>query len=84
MIMMMRTNKINIFKDASPLKLVVPIAMILGVVLLLPYLPKISTWLQLVPPDPIWYAYLVGLLVIFILISSLLKIGYLKIYKKWL
>ncbi|WP_368486174.1 magnesium-translocating P-type ATPase [Spiroplasma sp. DGKH1] len=84
MVMMMRTNKINIFKDAPPLKLVVPIAMILGVVLVLPYLPKISTWLQLTPPDPIWYAYLAGLLVIFIIISSLLKIGYLKIYKKWL
>ncbi|WP_348735235.1 hypothetical protein [Spiroplasma endosymbiont of Ammophila pubescens] len=40
--------------------------------------------MHLIPPPPIWYAFLAGGVVIFDLISVGLKAGYQKIYHSWL
>ncbi|WP_338963265.1 MULTISPECIES: hypothetical protein [unclassified Spiroplasma] len=84
MIFFMRTDKLAFWKDRPPLQLVLPILFILMLVFALPYIPNVHMWLQLSPPPPIWYAFLGGGVLLFALLSVVLKAGYRKVYHCWL
>jgi len=83
-VIMLRTQHIPIIKSrpAWPLGSALTIVCIAGLVL--PYIPILSSALQMQHPHPSFYGFLVPILISYMLLAQLVKLIYRRLYKEWL
>jgi Mg2+-importing ATPase len=54
------------------------------VAMAIPYIPKINKALQMTPPEPIFYSYLVGIILTYACVIHVVKSLYQRAFKEWL
>jgi len=83
-VIMLRTQHIPVVQSlpAKPLGAALTIICLVG--LALPYIPTLSSALQMQHPHPAFYGFLVPILLSYMLLVQLVKTIYRRIYHEWL
>ncbi|KAF8546738.1 Mg-transporting ATPase [Imleria badia] len=81
----LRTHKIPFFQSRASLSVVLVTFGMACVSMAIPYIPKINSALQLTPPEPMFYTYLLGLITGYAIVVHIVKNIYLWVFKgEWL
>ncbi|KAG1790502.1 Mg-transporting ATPase [Suillus plorans] len=80
----LRTGKLPFIQSRASIAVFCTTFGIAGIAIAIPYIPKINTALQLTPPDPLFYAYLLGVIAGYALVVHIAKTLYQLAFKEWL
>lgn len=80
----LRTGKIPFIQSRASISVVCTTFGIAGIAIAIPYMPKVNTALKLTPPEPMFYAYLVGMIFGYATIVHIVKTLYQLAFKEWL
>lgn len=80
---MIRTQKIPFIQSFASMPLLVMTFVIAGIGLALPYVPRISEFLDFVPIEPNIYPFIFLVLLAYCIVTQIAKVVYIKIFKKW-
>jgi P-type Mg2+ transporter len=83
-VIMLRTQHIPLIQSRPSRVMAVALVCIACVGVSLPYIPGLSTVLQMQHPHPMFYAFLVGILVGYMVLVQAVKTVYRRIYHEWL
>jgi Mg2+-importing ATPase len=83
-VLMLRTQHIPLVQSRPSKVLGAALVIICVVGLVLPYVPPLSSALQMQRPHPTFYGFLVPILISYMLLVQLVKIVYRRVYKDWL
>ncbi|KAH0831975.1 Mg-transporting ATPase [Lanmaoa asiatica] len=84
-IQFLRTHKVPFFQSRASLPVVLVTFGMACVSMAIPYIPKINTALQMTPPEPMFYAYLLAMVVGYAVVVHVVKTIYLRVFKgEWL
>ena len=83
-VLMLRTQHIPFFQSWPSRVIGVALAIIASVGLAIPYIPPIAAALLMQHPHPLFYGFLVVILVCYMLLVQLVKTVYIRIYKEWI
>lgn len=84
-IQLLRTHKIPFFQSRASLSVVLVTFGMACVSMAIPYIPKINSALQMTPPDPMFYTYLLAMVVGYAFVVHIVKTLYLSAFKgEWL
>ncbi|KAG2043361.1 Mg-transporting ATPase [Suillus americanus] len=80
----LRTGKLPFIQSRASAPVVLTTFGIAGIAISIPYMPKINTALQLTPPEPIFYSYLLAMVIGYALVVHVAKTFYQLAFKEWL
>ena len=80
----LRTNKIPIIKSNASSPIIITSLLGVAVITSIQYIPKVNSWIKLEALPPLFYAWLSLFLGTYILLVSLVKVIYKKLYKQFL
>ncbi|KAG1869772.1 hypothetical protein C8R48DRAFT_699663 [Suillus tomentosus] len=80
----LRTGKLPFIQSRASIPVFCTTFGIAGIAIAIPYIPKINTALKLTPPDPLFYAYLLGMIAGYALVVHIAKTLYQLAFKEWL
>ncbi|KAG1890145.1 Mg-transporting ATPase [Suillus subluteus] len=80
----LRTGKVPFIQSRASVPVVLTTFGIAGIAIAIPYMPKVNTALQLTPPEPIYYSYLLAMVVGYALVVHVAKTIYQLAFKEWL
>ncbi|KIJ07693.1 hypothetical protein PAXINDRAFT_173345 [Paxillus involutus ATCC 200175] len=83
-IQFLRTGKVPFIQSRASLPVVVVTFGVACVAMAIPYIPKINKALQMTPPEPIFYSYLVGIILTYACVIHVVKSLYQRAFKEWL
>ncbi|KAF8443023.1 Mg-transporting ATPase [Boletus edulis BED1] len=84
-IQFLRTHKIPFIQSRASLPVVLVTFGVACISMAIPYIPKLNSALQLTPPVPMFYAYLVGTVAGYALVVHIVKTIYLRVFNgEWL
>jgi Mg2+-importing ATPase len=84
-IQFLRTHKIPFFQSRASLSVVLVTFGMACVSMAIPYIPKINSALQMTPPDPMFYTYLLAMVAGYAFVVHIVKTLYLSAFKgEWL
>src|SRR5271169_848728 len=83
-VIMLRTQHIPIIKSRPSRALASALTIICAIGLVLPYVPALSSALQMQHPHHTFYGFLVPILISYMLLVQLVKLIYKQVYKEWL
>jgi len=83
-VLMLRTQHIPLVQSRPSKVLGAALVIICVVGWVLPYVPALSSALQMQRPHPTFYGFLVPILISYMLLVQLVKIIYRRVYKEWL
>ncbi|KAG6377002.1 Mg-transporting ATPase [Boletus reticuloceps] len=84
-IQFLRTHKIPIIQSRASLPVVLVTFGVACISMAIPYIPKLNSALQMTPPVPMFYAYLVGTVAGYALVVHIVKTIYLRVFNgEWL
>ena len=80
----LRTNKIPIIKSNASSPIIITSLLGVAIITSIQYIPKVNSWIKLEALPPLFYAWLSLFLGTYILLVSLVKVIYKKLYKQFL
>ncbi|KIK46770.1 hypothetical protein CY34DRAFT_800114 [Suillus luteus UH-Slu-Lm8-n1] len=80
----LRTGKLPFIQSRASVPVVCTTFGIAGIAIAIPYMPKVNTALHLTPPEPIFFAYLLGMITGYALVVHVAKTIYQLAFKEWL
>ncbi|KIJ64405.1 hypothetical protein HYDPIDRAFT_111717 [Hydnomerulius pinastri MD-312] len=83
-IQFLRTGKIPFIQSRASLPVVVVTFGVACVAMAIPYIPKVNKALQMMPPEPMFYAYLVVIVAVYAAVVHVVKTLYQMVFKEWL
>lgn len=83
-IQFLRTGKIPFIQSRASLPLVLVTFGMACISMAIPYIPKVNSALQMRPPHPEFYAYLVGIIAAYACVVHAVKVLYQMRFKEWL
>ncbi|KAF9220910.1 Mg-transporting ATPase [Gyrodon lividus] len=83
-IQFLRTGKIPFIQSRASLPVVVVTFGVACIAMAIPYIPKVNSALQMMPPEPMFYTYLVGIIAAYAAVIHIVKALYQKAFKEWL
>lgn len=81
--MALRTQHVPLIQSRPSKVLGSALAIIAIIGTVIPYIPPIARALSMQRPHPLFYAFLVAILVSYLLLVQLVKVIYMRIYKEW-
>lgn len=80
----LRTGKLPFIQSRASVPVVFTTFGIAGIAIAIPYMPKVNTALRLVPPEPVFFAYLAAMITCYALVVHVAKTVYQLAFKEWL
>ncbi|KIK92577.1 hypothetical protein PAXRUDRAFT_147003 [Paxillus rubicundulus Ve08.2h10] len=83
-IQFLRTGKVPFIQSRASLPVVLVTFGVACIAMAIPYIPKINSALQMTPPEPMFYSYLVGIIAAYACVVHFVKSLYQRAFKEWL
>ncbi|KAG2342843.1 Mg-transporting ATPase [Suillus weaverae] len=80
----LRTGKIPFFQSRASTPVVCTTFGIAAIAIAIPFMPKVNTALQMIPPEPMFFAYLVAMVSAYAFVVHIAKTLYQLAFKEWL
>lgn len=80
----LRTGKLPFIQSRASISVVCTTFGIAGISIAIPYMPKINTALKFTPPEPIYYSYLLAMIIGYAMVVHVVKTLYQLVFKEWL
>jgi len=80
----LRTGKIPFIQSRASTPVVILTTIIAGIVIGIPYVPKLNTAIGMTPPRPEYYGFLVAMNFAYVILVQIVKTIYQRVFKEWL
>jgi len=80
----LRTGKIPFFQSRASTPVVILTTIIAGIVIGIPYVPKLNTAVGMTPLKPEYYGFLVGMISAYAVLVQIVKTIYQRLFNEWL
>lgn len=80
----LRTGKIPFFQSRASVPVVILTTIIAGIVIGIPYVPKLNSAIGMTPPKPEYYGFLVAMISAYAILVQIVKTIYQHFFREWL
>ena len=80
----LRTGKIPFFQSRASAPVVILTTIIAGIVIGIPYVPKLNSAIGMTPPRPEYYGFLAAMISTYAILVQIVKTIYQRVFREWL